>query len=615
MNKILAIDDKMDNLITLSALLKNLMPGCSVITAQSGLEGIEKARAELPDVILLDVKMPGMDGLETCQRLMDDESTKHIPVIMITAIKTDSESRVEGLDFGANAFLAKPIDDYELVSQIKVALRIKKAEDALREERNYLERIVEERTEALREEITVRKQAEETLRKSEELFKSYLENAPDGIYINDMEGNFLYGNRKCEEIIGYRRDELIGKNFLELNLLPEKSMNKAAQLLQASIEGKSTGPDEIELISKGGSLIPVEINTNPAQGMGQRIVLSFVRDITDRKQAEAELIKRNVFIETVLENAPIGFAVNTIDDGQRVFLSRNFEKIYGVPPDSIHSVTDYFEKVYLDPVLREKIRERLIADMATGEAARMRWENIPITTQTGDHKVVTAINIPLFEQNLMISTVQDVTERKRAEEKLQDTLESLRKAVGTTIQVMISAIESRDPYTSGHQVRSADIARAIAAEMGLPQEKIDGIRMAGSIHDIGKLSIPAEILSKPTKLSDIEFRLIKEHSRRGYEILKDVESPWPLAEIVYQHHERMDGSGYPRNLKGGEILMEARILSVADVVEAMASHRPYRAGLGIDAALNEIEKNRGYLLRRSCRGCLSEIVSGKRIYA
>ena len=198
MNKILAIDDKMDNLITLSALLKNLMPGCSVITAQSGLEGIEKARAELPDVILLDVKMPGMDGLETCQRLMDDESTKHIPVIMITAIKTDSESRVEGLDFGANAFLAKPIDDYELVSQIKVALRIKKAEDALREERNYLERIVEERTEALREEITVRKQAEETLRKSEELFKSYLENAPDGIYINDMEGNFLYGNRKCK---------------------------------------------------------------------------------------------------------------------------------------------------------------------------------------------------------------------------------------------------------------------------------------------------------------------------------------------------------------------------------------------------------------------------------
>jgi HD-GYP domain-containing protein (c-di-GMP phosphodiesterase class II) len=130
-------------------------------------------------------------------------------------------------------------------------------------------------------------------------------------------------------------------------------------------------------------------------------------------------------------------------------------------------------------------------------------------------------------------------------------------------------------------------------DAGLPQEKIDAIRMAGSIHDIGKLSIPAEILSKPTKLSDIEFSLIKEHSRKGFEMLKDVESPWPLAEIVRQHHERMDGSGYPRNLKGEEICIEARILAVADVVEAMASHRPYRPGLGIDAALAEIEKNKG----------------------
>lgn len=191
--------------------------------------------------------------------------------------------------------------------------------------------------------------------------------------------------------------------------------------------------------------------------------------------------------------------------------------------------------------------------------------------------------------------VSDTTERKQAEEKLKDTLESLRRAVNTTIRVMVSAVETRDPYTAGHQARSADLARAIATEMGLPQDKIDGIRMAGSIHDIGKLSIPAEILSKPSKLSEIEFSLIKEHSRSGYEILKNVESPWPLAEMIYQHHERMDGSGYPRNLKGDDILMEARVLAVADVVESMASHRPYRPALGIDVALEEIEKNRGIL--------------------
>jgi PAS domain S-box-containing protein len=200
---------------------------------------------------------------------------------------------------------------------------------------------------------------------------------------------------------------------------------------------------------------------------------------------------------------------------------------------------------------------------------------------------------------------KDITNIKLSEKKLQETLDRLRKAVDTTIQVMVSAVESRDPYTSGHQQRSANIANAIATEMELPQEKIDAIRMAGSIHDIGKLSIPAEILSKPTKLSELEFSLIKAHAERGYEMLKNVESPWPLAEIVYQHHERMDGSGYPRNLKGKEICMEARILVVADVVEAMASHRPYRPGLGIEAALAEIEKNRGiYYDKAAADACL-----------
>ena len=200
-----------------------------------------------------------------------------------------------------------------------------------------------------------------------------------------------------------------------------------------------------------------------------------------------------------------------------------------------------------------------------------------------------------FKPTAILTVARDITERKLAEAKLKRTLDRLRKAVGTTIQVLVSAVESRDTYTSGHQSRSADLACVIAKEIGLDQDKIEGIHMAGIIHDIGKLSIPAEILSKPTKLTELQFSLIKEHSRSGYEILKDVESPWPLAEIVYQHHERINGSGYPRNLKGDEILMESRILAVADVVEAMASHRPYRPTLGIEAALEEIEKNKGIL--------------------
>jgi PAS domain S-box-containing protein/putative nucleotidyltransferase with HDIG domain len=191
--------------------------------------------------------------------------------------------------------------------------------------------------------------------------------------------------------------------------------------------------------------------------------------------------------------------------------------------------------------------------------------------------------------------IENITPRKNAEEQLHQSIDSLRKAIRATIQVLVSAVDAKDPYTAGHQVRCANIARAIAMELRLAHEIIDGIRMAGSIHDIGKLAVPAEILSKPTKLSDIEFAIIKEHARIGYEMLKNVESPWPLAQIIYQHHELINGSGYPRNLKKDEILMEARILTVADVVEAMTSHRPYRPASGIDAALEEIEKNKGIL--------------------
>jgi PAS domain S-box-containing protein len=197
---------------------------------------------------------------------------------------------------------------------------------------------------------------------------------------------------------------------------------------------------------------------------------------------------------------------------------------------------------------------------------------------------------------------RDVTERKEAEKNLQytvetlrHTLETLRKALGATIQAIAAAIELRDPYTAGHQVRSADLARAIAGEMRFSGDQIDAVRMACSIHDIGKLSIPAEILSKPTQLTSLEFMMIQEHAERGYDILKHIESPWPLAEIVYQHHERMNGSGYPRQLKKEEILFEARIIAVADTVESMASDRPYRPAKGIDAALEEIENNRGIL--------------------
>lgn len=188
----------------------------------------------------------------------------------------------------------------------------------------------------------------------------------------------------------------------------------------------------------------------------------------------------------------------------------------------------------------------------------------------------------------------------RLEEMVEDRTQSLKKSelkLKTNLLESISAIaatvEMRDPYTAGHQRRVAQLATAIASELGLEEHRIEGLNLASVVHDVGKIKIPAEILSKPGRLTELEFTLIQQHAQSGYDILKEIDFPWPIAEFVGQHHERLDGSGYPQGLKGEEILLEARILAVADVIEAMASHRPYRASVGIEAALSEIESKRG----------------------
>ncbi|MCX6562279.1 MAG: PAS domain S-box protein [Candidatus Aminicenantes bacterium] len=193
------------------------------------------------------------------------------------------------------------------------------------------------------------------------------------------------------------------------------------------------------------------------------------------------------------------------------------------------------------------------------------------------------------------SYLWDITDRKKTEIEVLETMQKLRKTLNGTINAIALTVEARDPFTSGHQRRVADLARTIATEMGLPKDQIEGVRSAGVIHDLGKIGVPADILSKPSKLSNIEFELIKIHPQIAFDILKDIEFPWPIAAIIYQHHERMNGSGYPQGLSDDSILLEARILAVADVVEAMSSHRPYRPSLGLKNTLDEISIHKGIL--------------------
>jgi PAS domain S-box-containing protein len=305
-----------------------------------------------------------------------------------------------------------------------------------------------------------------------------------------------------------------------------------------------------------------------------------------RKQAEEALRESEANYRQLFDNSPT--AIYQINFRTGKFLKANtvFCEYLGCSQEEITSLSPY------DIMTKEsqKLLLERLNKIASGDKVPENPE-YEVIDKNGKR-----IWIQLSSKNIYDSeglagadvVAHDITDRK-------ESVERMRKSLGAIVHAIAVTVEARDPYTAGHQRKVADLARAIATEMKLSADQIDGIRMASVIHDLGKISVPAEILSKPTKLTEIEFSLIKVHAQSGYDILKDIDFPWPIARMTLEHHERMNGSGYPHGLTGDKLLLESRILAVADVVEAMASHRPYRAGLGIDAALEEIKKNAGVL--------------------
>jgi HD-GYP domain-containing protein (c-di-GMP phosphodiesterase class II) len=269
-------------------------------------------------------------------------------------------------------------------------------------------------------------------------------------------------------------------------------------------------------------------------------------------------------------------------------------------------------------MLGRLVTDTLVADDETAQAEEIMaqlsegrsWSGeFTVKRQDGTPFPVAVTNTPIFDDDgeltAIIGISNDITERKRAEEALQRNLDAM-------VETIASTVEHRDPYTAGHQWRVAELAGAIGRELGLDEFTIEGIEIAAKIHDLGKISVPSEILTKPTNLTAPELELIKQHAEIGYQIIEGIDFPWPVAEMVRQHHERLDGSGYPRALLGEEILLGARIIAVADTVEAMDAHRPYRPSRGLDAALKQIEQDRGTRLDADAvDACLRLFRSGR----
>jgi PAS domain S-box-containing protein len=455
------------------------------------------------------------------------------------------------------------------------------------------------------EDITERKKLEEALRRGEAKYRIIFEHAIEGIFQTTPDGRFIIANPALARIYGYGSSEemlqAVTNMEEQLYVDPQDRMKVLALYReQGYVQGY-----EVQLYTKDKRKIWVSMYGRAIKDPQGNILYyeGITEDITSRKAAEEALRQTADYLNNLLDcaNAPI----IVWDPMLRITrFNHAFERFTGY---SAHEVLNKEIGILFPLDTREESLNNIYL-ASTGQ----RWESveIPILLKDGAVKIALWNSATLYDHHgtTPIATIaqgQDITSRKAAEEELKQTTEKLRKSLEGTIQAMSITSETRDPYTAGHQRRVSSLAGAIAEEMGLSRDIVDNIMMAGNIHDIGKMSIPAEILSKPGILRDLERRLIQGHPRSGSDILKEAWLPAPIQEIVLQHHERINGSGYPQGLRGDEILLEARIIAVADVVEAMASHRPYRPAIGIDAALEEIEKNAGTLYDREAAGtCL-----------
>lgn len=423
----------------------------------------------------------------------------------------------------------------------------------------------------------------------EETIRAIVEASPDTIMLLDKHG-FVDCNPATLNMFACSTvDEFIGRHPSEYSppTQPDgwSSLDAANEKISTAYR---TGAHLFEWMHmrSNGEVFPAEVQLTLLTLKEGDLLQATVRDITERRQAEAELqLKKLVFERSITANS-IADSTGLIRYANEAFVTmwgyRNRDDVIGKPISAFLNSDDEAQKV-------------IHALNETGE-----WKG-EYTALRQDESTFMALGLATTIKDTSgevigyQSSVLDVTERTQFQDSLLKSQESIKNSLIGTITAIGKVVEARDPYTAGHQQRVSRLSRTIAQKMGLDSHCIEGIRMGATIHDIGKINLPSELLTRPAQLNALEFELMKSHAEVGFDILKDIELPWPVADIAHQHHERMDGSGYPQGLKGDEICLEARIIAVADVVEAIASHRPYRPSLGVEAALNEISINRGVL--------------------
>ena len=698
-NVFLAIDDRQENLISLMALIHESFPTAEVLTALDGETGLEIAARRVPDIIILDIMMPGMDGYEVCRRMKGNPILADIPVIFLTALKSDRQVRLKALDSGGEAFICKPLDEVELYVTIRGMLKIRSF--------NLQNKA---RIENLQMDL---RNKEDELSDSLQRFQLMIENISDVVGITDRDGVVRYRSPNNELVFGVKPEQVVGKSAFEF-VHPDDQLRlgERFRLLLDSPDGFEQ-TDEFRYLRGDGSVLWVQIagknmlNHKLING----ILLSY-KDISARKEAEQTIKAEAERYRTVVESTsdmiwvvdPVDFGLLTYNSSlERYFkTNRNIEIKPGMTPDDLlpegfqeiwyemyraalangpftkeyetvagmrflkltfyplqvageiigisvfgqdisamkryemvlkedseryHALIEstqhmiwvvepkdfrlnFFNSSYADFHKRNAgivVREGMGPEELGSEEQSEAWKDLyKRAVYEGRYKINHQSQVYGTESILSIAPLnidghvvgvsvfaEDITEEARNKRELEVSNKKLEHRLQQSINAISKIGELRDMYTAGHQWKVQQLACAIARKMGLPEPTVQNISYGALIHDIGKIYIASDILNKPGKISALEYQILQTHVIHGYEVAQELDFPPAVPTMVYQHHECLDGSGYPQGLIGDQILLESRILAVADVVEAISSHRPYRASLGTETALDEINRYRG----------------------
>jgi PAS domain S-box-containing protein len=559
LSKILIVDDDPQFRRTFADVLQG--SGYDTTAVGTPRAAVRAARGDPPSVAIIDLKLENASGLEVMQQIRD--VSPDTECIVLTGYASQ-ESAIEAVNLGAYSYVQKPYDPDHLLLTIRRACEKADADRARRE--------------------------------SEEKYRLVIDGASEGIVLLDLKGNIEEINPKALELSGYEKQDLVGKNFVEL--LPSLRLDIASvpRAFKDIITGGHLPQREWTITNREGEQITFIAHHSLVRKAGRIVGLSVIlEDVTDRKRAESELLESEQKYRILVEQSLQGMVVAQGTPPRLVYANKALADITGYTVDELLSLSSEEIAGLIHPEDREmflqRYRQRLNGQptpphyefRAIRKDGQVRWLELH------------ASRIDYAGKPAVQAVFVDITAHKQAESELRESYDIVRKTLLGTVNALAAAVEKRDPYTAGHQRRVSELAAAVARELGLPPYQTTGIHIAGMIHDVGKIYIPTEILSKPSRLSEIEMMMVRTHPQAGFDVLKSVDFPWPVADIVLQHHERMNGSGYPRALAGEDISLEARILAAADVVEAMASHRPYRPAHPLEKALEEIVANKGVL--------------------